>query len=103
MDSQHNPTDRPREPATDTTADKGTGKPDFVRTPLGSRFAPGHRQFRQPGSTSRLSIRQQRKLQHATVGKMIAEMAAAQDRHEPVDPVDLTRLIHLHMRLTAEL
>jgi hypothetical protein len=68
-------------------------------------FKKGHK-FYPPysaGAVPRPSIRQQRKIQAAALSRMIADMSAAAVRGEPVNPNDYVRLVHLQMRVEAEL
>jgi hypothetical protein len=74
-------------------------KPSHVQTPKGARFAPGHGGFARKGPT----IRDQRRQQARVLARMIADMASAVDRGEPVDPNAFTRLIGLQMRLERDL
>jgi hypothetical protein len=79
-----------------------SAKPTHINTPQGARFAPGHPKF-PPRGPRQPSITQQRKAQTAALSRMIADMAAAHDRGEPIDPNAYVRLVHLQMRLQAEL
>jgi hypothetical protein len=70
-----------------------------------STFRKGHRYFA-PYSARAVrspSIRQQRRAQAAALARMIADMSAAAVRGDPVNPNDYVRLVHLQMRVEAEL
>jgi hypothetical protein len=58
---------------------------------------------RGPAGPRQPTIKQQRQRLAAIVWTAIVEMRAAQDRHEPVNVNDLTRLIGTHTRLSREL
>jgi hypothetical protein len=68
----------------------------------GHRYQPGHK-FHPRKGPSRLTIRQQRKVQAAALERMILDMSAAAERGEPVDANNFVRLVNLQMRLQAEL